>query len=205
MKIVFDRVCSYGGLEDFSLELEVNRVCVINDSFKAIGKQVLRVLIGLDEIYSGSISLDGVEREDFIADHPLPRIFGHVFDHGGMLSNLSLRENLLLPYRMLNDETADGNFEAEMQSWMELFGLGTDLAARPNTIRPPEIKLLGFIRPLLFNPILLVIDDPYYLLNHQQRQTLLSVINKLRSDHLLLILSTDLDFTHDFADQIITL
>ena len=203
MKIVFDRVYTSGGLQDFSSELVIDRVCVIDDSLGLQGKMILNTIIGLDEIVSGSLSIDGTPWGEYISHQPMPRVFGYVFDEGVMLSNLSLRENLLLPYRMLNDESADDNFETEIKGWLDLFGLSFDLSSRPNVIRPPELKLLGFIRPLLFSPNLLLIDNPYYLLNQPQRRTVLAVLNRLRERQLLLILSTDSDFTVDFADQIV--
>ncbi|HRY83082.1 MAG TPA: hypothetical protein P5533_00445 [Candidatus Cloacimonadota bacterium] len=203
MKIIFDRVCSSGGLQDLSLELLVERVCVINDSTELQGKRILNTIIGLDEIISGSLTIDGIPWLEFISHQPMPRVFGYVFDEAVMLSNLSLRENLLLPYRMLNDDKADDNFETEVQDWMRQFGLSLDLASRPNVIRPPELKLLGFIRPLLFSPRLLLIDNPYYLLNEPQRCTVLEVLNRLKSSLPLLILSSDSDFNRGFAAQII--
>lgn len=203
MKINFEHVSSSGGLSDFSAELVVDRVCVIDDSLDLHGKKILNAIIGLDEIVSGSLRIDGTPLGEFSSRQPLPKVFGYVFDEGVMLSNLSLRENLLLPYRMLNDQAADDNFETEIKDWLELFGLSFDLDSRPNVIRPPELKLLGFIRPLLFSPSLLLIDNPYYLLNQEQRRTVLAVLNRLRERQLLLILSTDSDFSGDFADQII--
>lgn len=205
MKIAFENVTTSGGLRDYSLELLVDRVCVLNDPGETLGKQILNTIIGLDEIVSGNLIIDGLPVPEYLAGKALPRVFGYVFDEGVMLSNLSLRENLLLPYRMLNDEAADDNFESDVLSWMKRFGLDLDLASRPNVIRPPELKLLGFIRPLLFSPGLLLIDNPYYLLNQSQRRILLEALTRLKGAQHMLIQTSDTDFTGDFADQVIAL
>ncbi|HNX37675.1 MAG TPA: hypothetical protein PKI15_04880 [Candidatus Cloacimonadota bacterium] len=205
MNVTFDKVTTDGGLQDFDLLLDIDRTLVINSTDEKRAKAILNAIIGLDEVIAGSLTIDGKTVEEYIGDQPVVSVFGYVFDEGIMLSNLTLRENLLLPYRMIRDKTADDNFDEEIVAWFKFFKLEADLDSRPDFVNPALLKILGFIRPLLFSPELLLIDNPYYLLSQEQRKAVLNALNELRKDHKMLILSTDDDFTKGFADRTLTL
>ncbi|HPS38650.1 MAG TPA: hypothetical protein PL124_04480 [Candidatus Cloacimonadota bacterium] len=205
MNVTFDKVTTDGGLQDFDLLLDIDRTLVINSTDEKRAKAILNAIIGLDEVIAGSLTIDGKTVEEYIGDQPVVSVFGYVFDEGIMLSNLTLRENLLLPYRMIRDKTADDNFDEEIVAWFKFFKLEADLDSRPDFVNPALLKILGFIRPLLFSPELLLIDNPYYLLSQEQRKAVLNALNQLRKDHKMLILSTDDDFTKGFADRTLTL
>lgn len=194
MRIVFEKVTTDGGLSNFDLTLDIQSVTLLRAKDEDVAKAVLNAIIGLDELISGTLTIDGEKLEDYVRDIPLPKVFGYVFDEGIMLSNLTLRENLLLPYRMIADKTADDNFDAEITEWMRRFELEVDLNLRPDFVKPSIQKVLGFIRPLLFAPKLLLIDNPYYLLNDAQRKAVYRELRELKKDHLMLIISTDTDF-----------
>lgn len=205
MRIVFERVTTDGGLRDHSLILDIHGVTLLKTNDNELGKAILNAIIGLDEVISGNLTIDGIPLEEYLGVTQLPQAIGYVFDEGIMLSNLTLRENLLLPYRMIADDTADDNFNQEIGEWMRRFELNIDLDKRPDFVKPSDLKVLSFIRPLLFSPKLLLVDDPYYLLSQTQRKAVLRVLCELKADHLMLILSLDEDFVHGFGAEIVEL
>ncbi|MDZ4182353.1 MAG: hypothetical protein U1B83_05690 [Candidatus Cloacimonadaceae bacterium] len=205
MRIVFDHLGTISGLRDFCLEFELKQTTVLHDPCEEISHEILNVLVGLEPILEGELRIDGVGFDDYFARRAIPQVFGYVFAEGIMLSNLSLRENLLLPYRWLNPHKQDSDFEAELKDLMALFSLNPDMGSRPSLHRPALLKMLSYVRTLLLKPQILVINDPYYLLNKNERATMFRVLQGLREHHVMLIASADDDFAVGFADAVIEL
>lgn len=191
--------------EGMDLRLKLDPVTVIKSANPELASGVLNAIVGLDRIESGTISLDGVPLPEVFAREALPKTFGYVFAGGIMLSNLNLRENLLLPYRLVADEDGDERFEAEAAKWMEAFELSVDLSLRPAFVRASDLKLLSLVRALIFNPRILLLDDPYYLLSQEQRKLCYRVLQSIRSEHQMLISSRDDDFCHNFGAELVDL
>lgn len=186
-------------------ELILDPVCVIRTEDNDLASSVLTAMLGMGREHSGEILIDGIAVQELILSEPLPRIFGYVFAHGIMLANLNLRENLLLPYKLIKDNSADDTFEDELAIWMERFELIVDLNLRPSMVKPSVIKILSLIRAMLFNPRILLLDDPYYLLDQKQRRRILTVLSELRSTQHMLINSSDDDFCIGFAKHSVEL
>ncbi len=205
MKVVFRDVCSREGIRNLNLELDLSRINLLYDPSEKLSTAICNALMGLDEVLEGSILLDGIPLHEVFENEPQIRSFAYVFDEGIMLSNLSLRENLMLPLRWLNPHLNEAETDVMINSWMRTFGLALDLDQRPVVYRPGDLKLLSYVRALLIAPKLLIIDDPYYLLNKREREKLYRVLHSLKSSFPMLIASIDDDFGKPFADELIDL
>jgi len=205
MVVVFDNVSSKEGLRHVSLKLWLHGVVLLHDPNENLSRAILNAMVGLDEILEGQILIDGLGMSDFLAKGPQIRSFGYIFDEGIMLSNLSLMENLLLPLRWLNSDIDEEETKELINSWMTSFGMNLDLSHRPVRYHPGELKMLSFVRTLLIAPKVLLIDDPYYMLNKPERENLLKILTQLKASYPMLIASLDDDFGHGFADRIIDL
>lgn len=205
MLISFENVSTNGGLKEFSLDIEVLGCTVIDDQAETQSPHILRVLAGLEDIVEGAIRIDGIPSREFFSTRSLHQVFGYVFDEGIMLSNLSLRENIMLPLRRFGKDKPAERIEAEIRKWIEMFGLNVDLEQRPSLVNAARLKFLSYIRAFLLEPEILIIDDPYYILNKKERAVMLNVLTGLKGTKTLLITSTDDDFTSGFADCIVRL
>lgn len=206
MLIEFDRVSTDTALKDLRLRIKLEGTVVIRDPEEETSRSILSTLVGLDKVLSGSIRIDGTEFNRYFADKDLPKVFGYVFDKGIMLSNLNLRENLLLPYRWFHPEVSGLDaFERDLDKWLRLFELKIDLNLRPSLFKPSILKKISYIRTLMLEPKILLIDDPYYILNKAERNTVYRILNSLRGSQTMLIASTDDDFGAAFAHNLIQL
>ncbi|MCB5277932.1 MAG: hypothetical protein PHN71_03525 [Candidatus Cloacimonetes bacterium] len=205
MIIEFKDVCSKEGLQGLSLKLSVNDVSQLYDPSENLSRAILNAIMGLDEVLSGGIYIDGVGLPQFLDAGLQASFFGYVFDEGIMLSNLSLYENLMLPIRWLHPDMDDDEINTKIKALMTLFGLNLDLSFRPVRYRAGDLKLLSFVRCLLIEPKVLLIDDPYYILNKRERSVLYRVLGLLREKYSMLIASIDDDFGRGFANEIIDL
>ena len=184
--------------EEINRVFDLNPVCVIKQINQRLCTAILNSIVGLEDALSGEILIDGFSNRQLMEINPLPRVFGYVFDRGIMLSNLSLRENLLLPYKLIRDDSED-DFDREVGLLLESLELRLDLSLRPAYVKDSEIKLLSLVRVLLFKPRILIMDDPYYLLSQSQRERCFRLLCSLRDNHRMLIVSEDRDFLETFG------
>jgi ABC-type sulfate/molybdate transport systems ATPase subunit len=205
MIVEFDSVYSREGLQGLSLRLDLQHVTLLYDPSENLSRAILEAMLGLDEIISGNIYFDQVPLDSFISEGPQISKLGYVFDEGIMLSNLSLKENLLLPLNWVNPELDQAQADALISKWMNAFELKLDLRQRPVFCRQGQLKLLGFVRTLLVEPKLLLIDNPFYLLNKTERKALYRILMQLRSSYPMLIASIDDEFGAGFSNEVIDL
>nr|MDK2851000.1 phospholipid/cholesterol/gamma-HCH transport system ATP-binding protein [Candidatus Cloacimonadota bacterium] len=200
MIVRFDKVCSQEGLSDLSLSMDLSKVTLLYDPSGDLASKILALLAGLDEICSGEVYFGEQNMHSFFKDDPHIKKLGYVFDEGVMLSNLSLRENLLLPLRWLQPELDEKEIDEQIASWLDTFELDLDIQQRPATYRPGQLKLLGFVRTLLISPQVLLLDNPFFLLNKNERIVLYRNLRRLKDSYPMLIASIDDEFGSSFSD-----
>ncbi len=204
MNIVFDNVTTVC-LDELSLELELKGLKIILDDESDRPRGILRALIALDDILRGNIYVDGVDLITFLEKEPVVRNFGYIFDEGIMLSNLTLFENIMLPFSKLENRVDKVELKKELDKWLEVFELELDMDKRPASYRNSQLKLLGWIRTIMLRPKVLLIENPFYLLNKRERGVIIRVINQIREEYPILIVSIDDDFIDQVSAEITTL
>jgi len=205
MKIEFRNVYSDLGLDGLTLEFDLDALAVLHDPQEELSSPMLSALAGQSQITQGELLIDGIPLSDTLEGKPLHQVFGYVFNQGIMLSNLSIRENLLLPLRWQRPKLSDPEFDGLMEPWLKLFEIKPDLNLRPAMLKPSSLKYLSYIRSLLMKPDYLLIDNPYYLLNKQERGVMFKALSALRSTHRMLIASSDDDFSCGFSSNCLDL
>ncbi|MDD2331999.1 MAG: hypothetical protein PHI68_05035 [Candidatus Cloacimonetes bacterium] len=189
--------------QDLAFELQKGEPVLLIDALESSAEAILESLIGLSDALEGNIYLDDIPLIDRLSKES--EIFGYVFDEGIMISNLSIRENLFLPYQLHFQHATGADFDAALQEWMKIFELDVDVFQRPAFVKPSYRKLFCFIRVLLLKPPILLLDNPLYLLNSLQRKRLIKVLEGLNQDYSMLIFSNDDEFRQGFCKQIITI
>lgn len=168
-------------LQDLHIEIDENEfVCVIGPS--GCGKTTtLRVLLGLDRSFEGTIQLPGVEN---------PRI-GAVFQEPLLLPWRTIEENvrLALP-KSIRDKNLDTLFAT--------LGLSKMRSFFPSELSLGLARRAAIARALAIEPDLLVLDEPFVSLDE-------ATANQLR--HLLLAVwserpTTALMVTHNLREAI---
>ncbi|MCK9310483.1 MAG: ATP-binding cassette domain-containing protein [Candidatus Cloacimonetes bacterium] len=205
IKVSLTEVCAGNGLNCFSGDIMVDGCTVLYDPSEQISTAILSALIGLDGIDSGIVQIDGMPYDEYFQNHELISTFALVFAEGIMLSNLTIRENLSLPWKLRFPSEKEDKFNAELQSLMQTLELDCDVNQRPAFISPACRKLFGFIRGVMLKPRLLLIDDPFYLFNKLERGSIFRFLNSLKPEQDMLIASADDEFLGDFATHIINL
>lgn len=204
MNIVFDNVSTVC-LDKLSFDCNLRGLKIIRDDESDRPRGILRALIALDDILQGNIYVDGVDLFTFLEKEPVIKNFGYIFDEGIMLSNLTLFENIMLPFSKLEHKVDKVELKKELDMWLEVFELELDMNKRPASYRNSQLKLLGWIRTLMLRPKVLLIENPFYLLNKRERGVIIRVISQIREEYPILIVSIDDDFIANVPAEIITL
>ena len=120
------------------------------------GKSTLLLVIGgLETIQSGTVTFDGRPviggRQAFIED------IGYVFQHYHLVEELTVRENLLLPFSIRFGGRQMPDIWDEV---LDLLGLRELLDRLPTTLSGGEQQRAALARAVLAKPKLLLADEP---------------------------------------------
>lgn len=143
---------------------------------------LLQLLAGLLNPTQGYIDFNGQNITDFTFEEFLPyRLkIGYTFDLGGLISNRTLFDNLILP---LDYHSICPPQEAKdrVNYYLDLFSLQKSKDMRPANVSGGVRKLTCLIRSLLLEPEVLLLDDLTVGLSKPQVELFLQCLSHLRN------------------------
>ncbi|HZS07253.1 MAG TPA: ABC transporter ATP-binding protein [Blastocatellia bacterium] len=158
------------------------RVAVMGPS--GSGKSTLLNLVcGLDEPTSGSIKVDGVEIAR-LNDDERTRLrrekIGMIFQTFNLLPTLTAMENVALPLRLQGLSKRDAC--ARANAMLEKVGLGERASHRPDQVSGGERQRVAIARALIFEPPLLLADEPTGNLDSATGEEILGLLDNLHRE-----------------------
>ena len=160
---------------------------------------LLRVLAGTERPAHGRVRVAGREvwpGGGVLALAGYVRL-GFAFPSGGLLSNLSLRENLVLPLKFLGVPGAE--LERRAEGALERMNLRAVADLRPHAVSASARKLANLARVLALDPELILLDDPLEGLDAADRALAQALIHTWAADRActLIIAAEEADaFNH---------
>lgn len=128
---------------------------------------------------SGTIRVDGVElsrRPDAARrDFRISRI-GLIFQEFELLEYLTVRENILLPYRVNRSLKLNRAVRSSVAALAEAAGISGSLDRRPNRLSQGERQRVAICRALITRPGMIFADEPTGNLDPRTSRTILEVI-----------------------------
>ena len=195
--------------KSFNAELPLNSVVWVTGS-EGSGRSVfLKMLHGSIEPSSGHLKINGKSVSDFYFQDLLDVRLrsGYSFDFGGLISNRTLYENMLLPlqYHSFSDQKG---CEQRVDYILEKLKITkSSLFDRPANVRGSLRKAICVARAFIFDPELILLDDPTTGLNSVMRTALKEYIVELKKEgnRHMYIATDDIDFITDVVDHTIYL
>ncbi|OWV97161.1 amino acid ABC transporter ATP-binding protein [Rhizobium sp. R693] len=185
------------------------RVVVIGPS--GGGKStLLRVMMGLEQIDSGSISFDGkayissqgTGRKTAI-DTEVRRSIGMVFQHYTLFPHLNVTQNLILAPCKVRGETK-AKAETRAQTLLERFGLAAKAKAYPAQLSGGQKQRVAIARALMLDPKLMLFDEVTSALDPELVSEVEQVILQLASQNMpMMIVTHDMWFAKNIASRVI--
>jgi ABC-type bacteriocin/lantibiotic exporter with double-glycine peptidase domain len=169
-----------------------------------VGKSTLgKLLIGLEELKSGSILLDGQDPRTHVAQYPGSVSYVPQEIH---LINGTIAENIAL-----GEDTIDIDVDRVKQSLVnaqavELVDLpdGILTSLRKINLSGGQKQRLGIARALYTNPRFILLDEPTSALDPKTEEALVDTLNSLRGKITLVVIAHR-QTTIDMADVVLNL
>lgn len=184
---------------DFNLRVsEGEFVCVIGHS--GCGKStVLSIVMGLDEATQGGVVLAGKE----IIGPGLDR--GVVFQSPALLPWLTARENVLLALEQVNNRSGRREKIELADKYLALVGLQGVAGSYPDELSAGMRQRVGIARAFALEPKVLLLDEPFSLLDVVTRMELQDELLRLweKERKTVLMVTHDVDEAILLADRIV--
>jgi branched-chain amino acid transport system ATP-binding protein len=169
-------VTRYGpvrALTDVDMSIEAGTLTAVLGANGAGKTTLLRTISGLVRPASGSVRFDGRDITGLAPDRIARLGLGHVPEHGGVITELTVRENLRL-----------GGLWRRASSFDDVLALFPPLAprlgAQASTLSGGERQMLAIGRALMGRPRLLLLDEPSLGLAPLVTAAIMRVLRDLR-------------------------
>lgn len=182
------------------------------------GKSTMFNLItGMLPASSGEIRFRG-SRIDRLASRAIvhegiARTFQHVnlIPEMNVLDNVALGAHLrghrgLVSATLKTDRDEEARLRHEAARQLERVGLTGHLHDQAGNLALGQQRLVEIARALCANPILLLLDEPGAGLRHQEKQTLVGLIRRLRDEGVsVLLVEHDMDLVMNLVDRVVVM
>jgi branched-chain amino acid transport system ATP-binding protein len=182
-------VTAYGAvlaLDGVSMSVPAGTLTAVLGANGAGKTTLLRTISGLVAPRSGTIRFDGNDITGLPADRIARMGLVHVPEHGGVITELTVRENLRLGALWRRDKADRSVAQGEV---LALFPpLESRLSAQASTLSGGERQMLAIGRALMSRPRMLLLDEPSLGLAPMVTAQIMRVLRGLREDTGLTVL-----------------
>jgi phospholipid/cholesterol/gamma-HCH transport system ATP-binding protein len=138
------------------------------------------VAAGLRRADEGSVLLEGRPIESAYRDLAHEATTGFVFQHGGLLENTTIADNIALPLRYHTKMSEDAIAE-RVHAALEEVGLAGDAGRLPYQIPRGSQRLVSLARALAVEPALVFIDDLHHGATEEIWERFVKVMDRARA------------------------
>lgn len=196
-------------LQNTDFEFPTDQIVWVKAEVGAGKSTLLQILAGLQVPKSGNylINEENVVEMSFEEFLPYRMQIGYSFDYGGLISNRSLFDNLMLPllyHKMVSGEDA----KIRVNNLLQTFDVKKYGSERPAHVPGRVRKIVCLLRSLVMHPQVLLLDDPSVGIGQETVQIFADCILKMREQGILkhiFISSYDENFMNLFDFQIVHL
>ena len=185
-------------LADLSFGVEKGSTFVLigkNGSGKSI---ILKMLVGLISKDTGSIYLDGKDVETRSLE--TRSLTGYMPQYIDLDDEISVYENLVI-HGQLHGLTSK-EARKEILYWSELMEFSNLLNHRIDFLPYGIQRRIQFVRTILHNPSIIILDEPTTALDPHSRKSIWNVLDKLHENHTIIFATQNFREAERYADRI---
>jgi len=181
-------------LEDVSLDIASGELLTILGPSGSGKTTLLKVVAGFERPDAGSVRVDGA---DITSLPPARRDIGMVFQNYALFPHLSVAANVAFSLEMRGVARAEiGRRVGEAVALVELAGYEQRL---PRQLSGGQQQRVALARAIVFNPRLLLLDEPFGALDRKLRETMQLEVRRLQRRLGL----TTIFITHDQEEALV--
>ncbi len=166
-------------LKGVNTSVEKGQMCVIQGTSGSGKSTLLNCIGGLDEMDSGSVTVDGQEifglKPAQLSDYRRDNL-GFIFQFYNLVPNLTVRENIRV-CEYLADKPLD------MEELLETLGLTEHQNKFPAQLSGGQQQRCAIARALIKNPKLLLCDEPTGALDSKTSRDILVLLEKINAKY----------------------
>ncbi|MCP5054891.1 MAG: ATP-binding cassette domain-containing protein [bacterium] len=118
----------------------------------------------------------------------IKRQMAFIFREGTMISNLTIKENLLLPIQYHQPDHDIASVIGKIKEGLDYFRVPDVLDRRPESLSYSVNKKLSFIRASLREPEMIMIDKPMFNLDDRDREQVAEYLEGLKNKGVTLVM-----------------
>lgn len=161
-------------VKDFSLSVAKGEFLTLLGPSGSGKTTVLMMIAGFESVTSGDILLDG---EPITRTAPYKRNIGMVFQNYALFPHMSIAENLAYPLKVR--KIPQPEIDAKVAEYLELIELEHMGGRKPAQLSGGQKQRVALARALIFNPSLVLMDEPLGALDKKLREQMQLEITRL--------------------------
>lgn len=195
-------------LKDVTFTVKKGEVVAVIGSSGSGKSTMLRSLIELEQVDSGSICVQGdylVKDGVYANGKEIKQItskMGMVFQHFNLFPHLTVKQNLELAPRNVKKESA-AEISKRSRELLEKVGLSAKADAYPANLSGGQKQRVAIARALMMNPDIILFDEPTSALDPELTGEVLQVIKQLAEEHMtMMVVTHEMGFAREVASKI---
>lgn len=192
-------------LKNINFEVKCGKTIALVGATGAGKSSVINLLSRFYEIKQGTISIDGIDIRNFESDYLRAQI-GVVLQDVFLFSD-TIRNNITLNNPAISEEKIWKAIDlVGARKFIEKLpgGLEYNVMERGNTLSVGQRQLISFIRTLVYDPRIIVLDEATASIDSETEELIQEAINKLMAGRTSIVIAHRLS-TIQKADQILVL
>lgn len=161
-------------VKDFSLDVAKGEFLTLLGPSGSGKTTVLMMIAGFESVTSGEILLDGVP---ITRTAPYKRNIGMVFQNYALFPHMSIAENLAYPLKVR--KMPKEKITAKVKEYLELIELENMGGRKPAQLSGGQRQRVAVARALIFDPSLVLMDEPLGALDKKLREQMQLEIMRL--------------------------
>ena len=196
------RFGSFSAVEDLSFDIESGELVALLGPSGGGKSTTLRIIAGLEQADSGSVTFDGVEMS---GEHARKRRVGFVFQHYALFRHMTVAENI--GFGLEVQKVARAERENRVKELLKLVGLAGLDRQMPSQLSGGQRQRVALARALAPRPKILLLDEPFAAIDAKVRQELRLWLRRLHEETGV----TSVFVTHDqeeafaLADRVVVI
>jgi len=189
-------------IDDISLTLPDSGMVFITGKSGSGKSSLLNVIGGLDDIDSGTISLNGKILKNINSkymDFYRNTYLGFIFQDFNLIDDYTVYQNIELACSMQKKKIS----KEELNLVLNKMGLSGYGKRKMNELSGGERQRVAIARAIIKNPQIVLADEPTGNLDSATSKQILDLLKEISRERLVVIVSHDTDSAFTYADRII--
>ena len=190
-KIGRDRIELFKGLD---FKCDENEFVVFTGPSGCGKTTILQIIAGLTRVDSGTVRVFDHKLDEFNEESLAlfrSSTIGLVFQMGHLIETLTVLENILLPVELAQRDERD--YEKRAWDLLEEFYMSHRAHSLPRMISGGEYQRVAFIRALILDPLILLVDEPTANQDERTKAAIFQKLAQLKGKKTILVVTHSRD------------